>query len=72
MITLNHQRHIGAILRDLRHDAGLTLRELGDRAHVSKSGISKRETNSGITAGALIDHAHALGYDLALIPREDA
>lgn len=69
MITLDHQRHIGTILRGLRHDAGLTLRDVGHRAHVSKSGVSKRETNNGITAGALIDHAQVLGYAVALVPQ---
>jgi transcriptional regulator with XRE-family HTH domain len=69
MITLTRERHLGRLLRDLRRDAGLTLRQLGAQAHVSKSAVSKREVNRSVTTAALIDHAHVLGFDLALIPK---
>lgn len=68
MITLTRSQHLGSVLRRLRHDAGLSLRQLGVRAHISKSGAGKREQQSGMSAAGLIDHAHVLGFDLALIP----
>lgn len=68
MIILSRYQDIGATLRSLRHTAGLTIRDLSARAHVSASAVSKRENHHGITAGALVEHAGALGYRLALIP----
>ncbi len=65
-------RHIGNLLRELRERAGLSQLALTRRAHITKSGISARESRSSMTVGALVEHARALGYDLALIPREDS
>jgi hypothetical protein len=67
-IPVTRASDLGALLRDLRHRAGLSQRTLAGLAHVSKSGLSAREQRSGMTAGALVDHARALGYTLALVP----
>jgi transcriptional regulator with XRE-family HTH domain len=72
VIRLTRGRHLGAVLRDLRHGSGLTIRQVGALACVSKSGVLKREQGEGGSVAALIDHLDALGYDLALVPREDA
>jgi transcriptional regulator with XRE-family HTH domain len=74
VITLSstNERDLGLLLRSLRHEAGLSLVELGERTRTTKGGISKREIHCrALTVGALIETADALGYDLALIPRED-
>lgn len=69
MITLTRHHHLGEQLRALRELAGLTTRQLGAAAHISKSAVSKREHSSGITANALVEHVGPLGYDVALIRR---
>jgi transcriptional regulator with XRE-family HTH domain len=71
MIRLTTDRNLGMLLRDLRIGAGLTQTQLGIRTHLTKGGVSKREIDSrAVTAGALIDTAHALGYDVVLVARD--
>jgi hypothetical protein len=67
-IPLTNDRAIGPTLRTLRHNAGLSLRQLGIRARLSPSGIQKREQRPGASIGVLIDHIRPLGYTLALVP----
>lgn len=66
-IPITRGSDLGRLLRDLRHRAGLSQNALAARAHLTKSGLAAREQRSGMTAGALIDHARALGYAVALI-----
>ncbi|WP_203824385.1 hypothetical protein [Actinoplanes palleronii] len=68
MILLTKSRDIGSILRGLRAEAKLSLRQLAPLVHACKSAIAKREASSGMTVGALVDHAAGLGYAVALIP----
>jgi hypothetical protein len=68
VITLTRTRDVGPILRGLRHRAGLSANQVAARVRISKSGVAKRETQPGCTLGALIDHAAALGYAVALVP----
>jgi len=70
-IPLTRYQDLGALLRTLRHDAGLSLNRLAAVAYVSKSALSKREHRSGLTVGALVEHAQALGYTVALVPLTD-
>lgn len=72
MIIIQRDTHVGPVLRTLRTDAGLSTRDLAAVAHISKSGVAKRETQPGGTVGALIDHAAALGYAVALVPAAQA
>ncbi len=72
MIPLTRDLHVGPLLRHLRHRAGLSLRQLADRSHLSTSGIQKRERATSGYVGILIDHAQALGFDVALIPARHA
>jgi transcriptional regulator with XRE-family HTH domain len=67
-IRLTSHRNIGRLLRHLREQAGLTTRQLGRLAHVTSSGLSKREHTSGITAYGLIHHLQPLGYEVVLRP----
>ncbi|HXM54566.1 MAG TPA: helix-turn-helix transcriptional regulator [Candidatus Dormibacteraeota bacterium] len=69
-IRIGHSSDLGALLRHLRHQAGLSQQKLARRANVTKSGLAARERRNGMTVGAFIDHAQALGYDLALIPAQ--
>lgn len=69
IIPITRAADLGKILRDLRHDKGLSQRALAQGTHLTKSGLAAREKRSGMTAGALVEHARALGYDVALIPR---
>lgn len=66
-IRIGHSSNLGHLLRDLRHHAGLSQQRLARIANVTKSGLAAREQRSGMTVGAFIDHARALGYDVALI-----
>jgi transcriptional regulator with XRE-family HTH domain len=69
VIDLTNDRELGPLIRRLRHDAGLSLVQLAKRVHLSKGGQSKREIDSrAMTAGALIETAHALGYRVVLQP----
>lgn len=70
MITLTSDDQIGPALRKLRHESGLTMRQLGAEAHMSASGIAKREQSRAGRLGALIGHARALGCAVALVPGE--
>jgi transcriptional regulator with XRE-family HTH domain len=64
---------LGTLLRRLRHQAGLTLDQVGERAHMSRKGISMRELNGvALPAAALIEHLDALGYDVIAVPRAGA
>lgn len=72
IVVLAKDAVVGPILRSLREDAGLSTRQVAALAHVSKSGVAKRETSIGGTIGALIDHAAALGYVVALVPAGQA
>lgn len=72
VIRLTDRRGIGHILWRLRTDAGISLDGIAHRLGISRSGAGRREALGFLPASALIEHAHALGYDLALIPREDA
>ena len=69
MITIPNDRHLGQLVRRLRLRAGLSQTELGRRLYMSKGGVSKREIGArAMTAGALIESAHAVGFDVALVP----
>jgi len=70
VIILDNPRALGPLIRQLRHDRGLTLAQLGARAHVTKGGMHKRETDCrAMPVAALVETLAALGYDLALIDR---
>ena len=68
MIPLTSQRQIGPTLRRLRLDAGLSLREVARRAHVSANGVQKREVSRAGYLGMLVEHVAVLGFDVALVP----
>lgn len=69
MITLTSDRPTGRVLRDLRHRRGLSLRQVALRAHLTPSAVLKRENTRSGYVGILIQHARALGYEVALVPR---
>jgi hypothetical protein len=71
-IRLADRIDIGNTLWQLRQDAHLGPTALAARLQMSVSGLHKRECDGRMPAAALIQHARALGYDLALIPREQA
>lgn len=70
MIPLASQRHAGRVLRHLRETMRLSQRQVAERLFVRHTAVSNRELGvRDLTAQALIDTAHVLGYDLALIRR---
>jgi transcriptional regulator with XRE-family HTH domain len=69
VIPLTTDRQIGPTLRELRHNAGLSLRQLSQLASLSASGIQKRERSTAGYVGILIEHVRPLGYAVALIPQ---
>jgi hypothetical protein len=71
-IRIGHSSHLGLILRELRHRAHLSQNELARRMHITKSGLSAREQRPGMSVGAFLDHAGAVGFDVALVPRAGA
>lgn len=69
MIPLTTDREIGPTLRQLRQNAGLSVRQLAARVSLSPSGIAKREQSHANYVGILIEHAAGLDFRLALIPQ---
>lgn len=60
-------------LRNSRESQGVSVRKAAADAGTSGASLSEWERGLHVAqAPALFDLAHALGYDLALIPREDA
>jgi transcriptional regulator with XRE-family HTH domain len=69
MILLTTSHDIGRLLRHLRTDAQLSVRQLAARMHLSKSGVSKRENhNHGMVTTTLVHHLGVLGYELVIVP----
>lgn len=69
MITILSERYAARLLRHLRETAHLTRRELARRLFVTGSTVAKRENGEhGMATDVLIDTAHVLGFDLALVP----
>lgn len=71
MIRLNSGRHLGQCLRRLRHSAGISPEGLARRLTMSRSGVLRREQVGFLPADALITHANALGYGVALVRPAD-
>ena len=68
MITIRNSQHLARLLRHLRETAGITRRDLAARLFVSQTTIANREQHQrGVASDALVDHAHALGHQVALI-----
>lgn len=63
----NNANAIGARVRELRHQKGLTLTELAQQSNVSKSYLSTVENGTGSRPGAAVLHklAVTLGVSLA-------
>jgi len=69
VITIRNSQHLARLLRHLRETAGITRRDLATRLFVSQTTVANREQHQrGVASDALVDHAHALGYQVALIP----
>lgn len=68
MIRILDPRQAGNALRTLRHQQGLTTRDLAERIHLSPGGINKRENRPGAALAAYLDHIQGLGHDLAIVP----
>jgi hypothetical protein len=68
-LPLADRRSIAYTLWLLRQNAGMSPDGLAARLGMSRSGVFKREHDGRIPASALVEHARALGYTLALIPR---
>lgn len=69
MITILSERHAARLLRHLREQLGLSRRTLGARLFVNAATVANREHGvRGIATDALIDMAHVLGFDVALVP----
>jgi DNA-binding transcriptional regulator YiaG len=68
-IRLTTSDTIGTALKHMRQDAGQSLDGLALRLGISRSGVHKREHDGRVPTSALVRHARALGYDVALIPR---
>lgn len=69
MITILSRRHAALVFRHLREQLDLSRRDVGARLFVSAKTVGDRERQvRTIVADEAIDHAHVLGFDLALIP----
>lgn len=69
MITLTAPRQIGPALRRIRKQCGITVNQLVVGSFLTRSCVYRRESTGAISSASLIDHAHVLGFDLALIPQ---
>lgn len=73
MIIIRNPREIGEALRHRRQERGHTLLGAAVRIGTRRVRVSEWEMGHRTpNAATLIRYANALGYDLALIPREDA
>jgi HTH-type transcriptional regulator / antitoxin HipB len=64
---------IGAVLRRVRRQKGLTQRELGDLMHVRQATVSKLESGeAGTQLGVLITALAALDLELVIRARSKA
>ncbi|GAB1642554.1 helix-turn-helix domain-containing protein [Krasilnikovia sp. MM14-A1259] len=73
MIRIDNAGQAGPSLGDLRRMLRTVQSDLAARAGFDQSLVSKWERGHSVpTVDSLIRTAHALGYDLALVPREDA
>ena len=69
MITIPSERYAARLFKHLREQLGLTRRELAARLFVTGTTVAKREQGQhGYATDALIDTAHVLGFDVALVP----
>jgi DNA-binding XRE family transcriptional regulator len=66
-IRITHSSNLGLLLRELRHEAKFSQNALARRMHITKSGLAAREQRPGMSVAAFIDHARAVGYDVALV-----
>jgi transcriptional regulator with XRE-family HTH domain len=73
MIRLTDPGRIGAALRDLRAILGLTQVAMAETIGTTQGRYSEFETGAVVPSiPTLVRMFGHLGYDLALIPREDA
>lgn len=71
-VPLGDPADFPAALRRLRKSAGLTQRELARRCQLSSMTVNHLERGkSGTTLHTLLKLAGELGYDLALVPRDE-
>jgi hypothetical protein len=60
---------LGLLLRRMRLDAGLTLDQVGQAAHITRKGVCSRELHGrALPATALVEHLGALGYHVIAVP----
>lgn len=70
MITILSRRHAAQLFRHLREQLHLTRRDVAARLFVSTKTVANREhAVYGVIPDEAIDHAHVLGFRLALIPQ---
>lgn len=70
MITILSGRHAAQLFRHLRERLGLSRREVAARLFVSFTTVANREhAVRAIIPDEAIDHAHVLGFAVALIPQ---
>ena len=73
MIRLSELTDLGRALWDMRRGAHLTQKQLAAQVGVTSMAVSLAELGkSSVKLSTLIRLANACGYDLALVPREDA
>lgn len=73
MIRLDDPAKFGAALQSMQLHAGLTATDIAGRVSCSRAHISNLRWGGFVPSfELLIELARALGYDLALIPREEA
>lgn len=70
MITIASSRHAARLFRHLREQLHLSRREVAARLFVSAKTVENRELSiRAIIADEAIDHAHVLGFAVALVPQ---
>jgi transcriptional regulator with XRE-family HTH domain len=70
VITIRNAQHLARLAQHLRQAAGLTRRDIAARLFVSPTTVANRERGAyGFDTDTLVDVAHILGFDVALIPQ---
>lgn len=70
-VTTQAEMNVGEIIKTMRHDSNLTVRELAEKSGVSKSGVSRWENSERIpNVDVFIRILKAMNAELVVIKKE--
>jgi transcriptional regulator with XRE-family HTH domain len=64
MVSIVIDQEVGNVLRRLRHRAGMTQQELGERAGLGRATVSEIESGKHLGLASVAKFAFVLGYEV--------